>query len=71
MDEKIFIELTKRIEALKLIEFKYNILIKYIFNEANEIYFDKLKILKMIDILNGNETKNKEKNENEQSELNR
>ena len=46
-------EVIKSIEELKLAELKYHILTEYIKSEANAIYFDKDKILKMIEILDG------------------
>lgn len=49
---------------LKLTEQKYNILVEYIKSQANEVYFDKDKILNFINIL---ENKRGKENEKEQS----
>jgi len=70
MDEttkKLFYEVQHRVEHLKLTEYKYTILVNYIKEEAKkEIYFDRDKILKMIDILDQKTAEEEqEKNKNE------
>lgn len=50
-----------RVEELKESELKYHILTEYIKNEAKDIYFDRDKILKMIDILDQKKLENEEK----------
>lgn len=66
MNKNLF-ELVKRLEELKVAEYKYEILTKYIKSEANEIYFDKIKLLRMIDILDGKKIEEimQEKNKDE------
>lgn len=57
-----------RVKELQESELKYHILTEYIKNEAKDIYFDRDKILKMIDILDqkpAEEKEEKEQNENE------
>ena len=66
MNENLF-KLVKRLEELKVAEYKYEILTEYIKSEANEIYFDKIKLLRMIDILDGKKIEEimQEKNKDE------
>ena len=62
-------EIVKDIMDLKIIEFKYKVLTAYIKLEAKkEIYFDKDKILKMIDILEQKEIEEKIKKEERNNE---
>ena len=54
MDEttkKLLCEIQHRMEILKLTEYKYTVLVDYIKEEAKSIYFDRDKILRMIEIL--------------------
>lgn len=50
---------------LKQVELKYKFLIDFIKNEAKEIYFDKDKVLKLIDFLNNEKTEKIEERNNE------
>ena len=53
-------EVVKRIVDLKIIEFKYEVLTAYIRLEAkNEMFFDKDKIVRMVDILDQKEIEEK------------
>lgn len=57
-------EILKDIMDLKIIEFKYKVLTAYIKLEAKkELFFDKEKIVKLIDVLEQKEIEEKIENE--------
>lgn len=68
MENKTLFGLMNDIIELKQTELKYKFLIDFIKNEAEEIYFDKAKILKVVDFLTNEKTekiKEERNNENE------
>lgn len=65
MENKTLFGLMNDIIELKQVELKYKFLIDFIKNEAKEIYFDKDKVLKLIDFLNNEKTEKIEERNNE------
>ncbi len=64
MDKNLFDEVYSKLYELKVVEYKYRILTQYIKDEAKGIYFDKEKILKMIEILDAKKNEDIENKEN-------